>query len=103
MSGSATNARSETAAEEVPRRESQGRPVIPEGPEPALDQERELEALLELSQRGRSKLERLHEILTMPGHYGTGATPDATVSVCNPPCDADTVCRYDVCVPPPTR
>jgi polyhydroxyalkanoate synthase len=53
--------------------------VIPEGPEPEPNQERELEALLELSRRGRSKLERLHEILTMPGHYGTGATPASVV------------------------
>ena len=42
------------------------------GPEPELDQERELEALLELSRRGRAKLERLHEVLTTPGHYGAG-------------------------------
>jgi polyhydroxyalkanoate synthase subunit PhaC len=48
-------------------------------PEPERDQERELEALLELSRRGRSKLERLHEILTTPGHYGTGATPATVV------------------------
>ena len=41
-------------------------------PEPERDQERELEALLELSRRGRAKLERLHEVLTTPGHYGTG-------------------------------
>jgi polyhydroxyalkanoate synthase len=43
------------------------------------DEERELEALLELSQRGRAKLERLYEVLTTPGHYGTGATPAAVV------------------------
>ncbi|HWN38978.1 MAG TPA: alpha/beta fold hydrolase [Gammaproteobacteria bacterium] len=49
------------------------------GPEPERDQERELEALLELSRRGRAKLERLHEVLTTPGHYGTGATPAAVV------------------------
>jgi polyhydroxyalkanoate synthase len=48
-------------------------------PELERDQERELEALLELSQRGRSKLERLHEVLTTPGHYGTGATPATVV------------------------
>jgi polyhydroxyalkanoate synthase len=48
-------------------------------PEQERDQERELEALLELSRRGRSKLERLYEVLTTPGHYGTGATPAAVV------------------------
>ena len=48
-------------------------------PEPERDPERELEALLELSRRGRSKLERLHEVLTTPGHYGTGATPATVV------------------------
>lgn len=49
------------------------------GPEPERDRERELEALLELSRRGRAKLERLHEVLTTPGHYGTGATPAVVV------------------------
>jgi polyhydroxyalkanoate synthase len=48
-------------------------------PGPERDQERELEALLELSRRGRDKLERLHEVLTTPGHYGTGATAAAVV------------------------
>jgi polyhydroxyalkanoate synthase len=48
-------------------------------PEPERHQKRELEALLELSRRGRAKLERLHEVLTTPGHYGTGATPSAVV------------------------
>jgi polyhydroxyalkanoate synthase len=43
------------------------------------DRQRELEALLELSRRGRTKLERLHEVLTTPGHYGTGATPATVV------------------------
>ena len=43
------------------------------------DQERELEAFLDLSRRGRAKLERLHEVLTTPGHYGTGATPSVVV------------------------
>jgi polyhydroxyalkanoate synthase len=43
------------------------------------DRQRELEALLELARRGRTKLERLHEVLTTPGHYGTGATPAAVV------------------------
>ncbi len=42
-------------------------------------QERELEALLALSSRGRAKLERLREILTAPGHHGTGATLAAVV------------------------
>ena len=49
------------------------------GPELERDQERELEALLEVSRRGRAKLERLHEVLTTPGHYGTGATPSTVV------------------------
>jgi polyhydroxyalkanoate synthase len=40
---------------------------------------REIEALLALSQRGRAKLDRLHEVLTSDGHYGTGATPAAVV------------------------
>jgi polyhydroxyalkanoate synthase len=48
-------------------------------PELERDQERELEALLELSRRGRAKLERLHEVLTTPGHYGTGATASTVV------------------------
>lgn len=41
--------------------------------------ERELEALLALSRRGRAKLDRLHEVLTSGGHYGTGATPSTVV------------------------
>lgn len=51
------------------------------GPEPKPDpqRERELEALLALSRRGRAKLERLHEVLTSPGHFGTGATPSIVV------------------------
>jgi polyhydroxyalkanoate synthase len=32
-----------------------------------------------MSRKGRAKLERLHEVLTTPGHYGTGATPAAVV------------------------
>jgi polyhydroxyalkanoate synthase len=48
-------------------------------PELERDQERELTALIELSRRSRAKLERLHEVLTTPGHYGTGATPTAVV------------------------
>jgi poly[(R)-3-hydroxyalkanoate] polymerase subunit PhaC len=49
--------------------------------EPARDEdrERELAALLALSQRSRSRLERLHEVLTTPGHYGEGATPATVV------------------------
>ena len=43
------------------------------------DRERELEALLTLSRRGRAKVERLHEILTTPGHFGTGASPATVV------------------------
>ncbi len=43
------------------------------------ERERELEALLALSRRGRAKLERLHTILTSPGHYGKGATPAIVV------------------------
>jgi polyhydroxyalkanoate synthase len=49
------------------------------GPELTRDQERELEALLEVSRRGRAKLDRLYEVLTTPGHYGTGATPAQVV------------------------
>jgi polyhydroxyalkanoate synthase len=40
---------------------------------------RELEALLDLSRRGREKLERLRELLTQPGHFGDGATPSTVV------------------------
>jgi polyhydroxyalkanoate synthase len=47
--------------------------------QPERDRERELEALLELARRGRAKLERLHEVLTTPGHYGTGATAATVV------------------------
>ena len=43
------------------------------------DRDRELEALLALSQRGRAKLDRLHEILTSGGHYGRGATAATVV------------------------
>jgi poly[(R)-3-hydroxyalkanoate] polymerase subunit PhaC len=41
--------------------------------------ERELEALLEFSQRSRAKLERLYEVITTPGHFGKGATPATVV------------------------
>jgi polyhydroxyalkanoate synthase subunit PhaC len=47
--------------------------------DPGPQRERELEALLALSRRGRAKLERLHEVLTSPGHYGKGATPAVVV------------------------
>ena len=47
------------------------------GPPPVDD--RELEAMLALSQRNRSRLARLHEVLTQPGHYGAGATPTTVV------------------------
>lgn len=43
------------------------------------DIERELEALLDVSRSGRAKLERLREVLTTPGHYGKGATPNAVI------------------------
>jgi polyhydroxyalkanoate synthase len=41
--------------------------------------ERELEALLALSEKSRERLNRLREVLTTPGHYGKGATPSVTV------------------------
>jgi polyhydroxyalkanoate synthase len=43
------------------------------------ERERELEALLTLSERSRAKLDRLHDVLTSPGHYGRGATPFTVV------------------------
>ena len=43
------------------------------------ERDRELAALLGLSRRTRAKLDRLHEVLTSRGHYGTGATPAAVV------------------------
>jgi polyhydroxyalkanoate synthase len=36
--------------------------------------ERTLEALLALSEKNRGRLDRLHEVLTTPGHFGKGAT-----------------------------
>ena len=42
-------------------------------------QEREAEALLDVARRARHKLERLHQVLTSKGHYGTGATPASVV------------------------
>lgn len=41
--------------------------------------ERELEALLALSEQSRARVERLREVLTTPGHYGKGATPSTVV------------------------
>jgi len=43
------------------------------------DPDREIEALLDLSERSRAKLDRLHEVLTTGGHYGTGASPAVVV------------------------
>ncbi len=43
------------------------------------DRERELAAMLDLSARSRARLEKLHEVLTTPGHYGRGATPTEVV------------------------
>jgi poly[(R)-3-hydroxyalkanoate] polymerase subunit PhaC len=45
----------------------------------APEQERELEALLELSERSRARLDRLHEVITSPGHFGKGASPATVV------------------------
>ena len=36
--------------------------------------ERTVEALLALSEKNRARLDRLHEVLTSPGHFGKGAT-----------------------------
>lgn len=44
-----------------------------------VPEDRELESLIELSRQSRAKLERLHELLTTPGHYGAGATPARVV------------------------
>ncbi|HET9195976.1 MAG TPA: alpha/beta fold hydrolase [Vicinamibacterales bacterium] len=41
--------------------------------------ERELEAMLARSEQTRARLDRLHDVLTSGGHYGTGATPAAVV------------------------
>ena len=41
--------------------------------------ERELEAMLAHSQQARAKLDRLHEVLTSTGHYGSGATSAVVV------------------------
>ena len=44
-----------------------------------MTSQRDLEALLALSKRGRDKLNRLHDVLTSEGHHGAGATPSAVV------------------------
>ena len=44
---------------------------------PAL--ERELEAMLAASEQTRGRLDRLHQVLTSAGHYGSGATPATVV------------------------
>jgi polyhydroxyalkanoate synthase len=41
--------------------------------------EREVEALLDLSRRARTKLDRLHTVLTSNGHYGMGASRTVVV------------------------
>jgi polyhydroxyalkanoate synthase subunit PhaC len=41
--------------------------------------ERELEAMLARSQQTRARLDRLHDVLTSGGHYGTGATAATVV------------------------
>ena len=41
--------------------------------------ERELEAMLARSEQTRARLDRLHDVLTSGGHYGTGATPATVV------------------------
>jgi len=41
--------------------------------------ERELESLLALSEQSRARLDRLHDLLTSPGHYGISATPARVV------------------------
>ncbi|HVG72052.1 MAG TPA: alpha/beta fold hydrolase [Vicinamibacterales bacterium] len=41
--------------------------------------ERELEAMLARSEQTRARLDRLHDVLTAGGHYGTGATPATVV------------------------
>ena len=43
------------------------------------DNEREIEALLRVSQQNRAKLERLREVLLSEGHFGKGATPNTVV------------------------
>jgi polyhydroxyalkanoate synthase len=45
----------------------------------APSRQRELESVLALSERSRAKLNRLHEVLTETGHYGTGASPTVVV------------------------
>ena len=41
--------------------------------------ERELEAMLAHSERTRARLDRLHEVLTSGGHFGSGASPATIV------------------------
>lgn len=41
---------------------------------PPESPERTVEALLSLSEKNRARLDRLHEVLTSPGHFGKGAT-----------------------------
>jgi len=54
--------------------------VVEEGSDqPEENRERELDALLALSERSRARLDRLHEVLTGPGHYGKGASPAEVV------------------------
>jgi polyhydroxyalkanoate synthase subunit PhaC len=53
--------------------------VSEDAPSPPPVDDRELEAMLALSQRKRARLERLHEVLTTPGHFGAGATPTTVV------------------------
>jgi len=46
---------------------------------PTLPDDRELAYRLQQSVRARRKLERLREVLTTPGHYGTGASEHIVV------------------------
>ena len=64
-------ARARSAPRPVAAKDRKRRAAIVTDPGP----ERELEAMLALSERSRAKLDRLHEVLTSAGHYGTGATP----------------------------
>ena len=41
--------------------------------------ERDLEAMLAHSEKTRARLDRLHEVLTSGGHFGTGASPATVV------------------------
>ena len=44
-----------------------------------FEADREFDAFLNLSRENRAKFERLREVLTSEGHYGTGATPSKVV------------------------